>query len=76
MGYLLDTDLAKARESLAHIQRASEAELKELRLTVADSISSPLSVPSRPVDHADPLLQVPLQAQQAFLRIGAVVSGL
>jgi signal transduction histidine kinase len=34
MGYLLDTDLAKARESLAHIQRASEAALKELRLTV------------------------------------------
>ena len=34
MGYLLDTDLAKARESLAHIQRASEAALEELRLTV------------------------------------------
>jgi hypothetical protein len=27
MGYLLDTDPAKARESLAHIQRASEAAL-------------------------------------------------
>jgi hypothetical protein len=27
MGYLLDTDLARARESLAHIQRASEADL-------------------------------------------------
>jgi signal transduction histidine kinase len=34
MGYLLDTDPAKARESLAHIQRASEAALEELRLTV------------------------------------------
>ena len=35
MGYLLDgRDLAKARESLAHIQRASEAALEELRLTV------------------------------------------
>ncbi len=34
MGYLLGTDLAKARESLAHIQRASEAALEELRLTV------------------------------------------
>jgi signal transduction histidine kinase len=34
MSYLLDTDLAKARESLAHIQRASEAALEELRLTV------------------------------------------
>jgi signal transduction histidine kinase len=34
MGYLLDNDLAKARESLAHIQRASEAALEELRLTV------------------------------------------
>jgi signal transduction histidine kinase len=34
MGYLLDTDLDKARESLAHIQRASEAALEELRLTV------------------------------------------
>ena len=34
VGYLLDTDLAKARESLAHIQRASEAALEELRLTV------------------------------------------
>jgi signal transduction histidine kinase len=34
MGYLLDTDLAKARESLAHIQQASEAALEELRLTV------------------------------------------
>jgi len=34
MGYLLDNDLAKARESLAHIQRASESALEELRLTV------------------------------------------
>ena len=34
MGYLLETDPAKARESLAHIQRASEAALEELRLTV------------------------------------------
>jgi signal transduction histidine kinase len=34
MGYLLDTDLDKARESLAHIQRASEAALEELRLAV------------------------------------------
>jgi signal transduction histidine kinase len=34
MGYLLDTDLTKARESLSHIQRASEAALEELRLTV------------------------------------------
>jgi signal transduction histidine kinase len=34
MGYMLDTDLDKARESLAHIQRASEAALEELRLTV------------------------------------------
>jgi signal transduction histidine kinase len=34
MGYLLDTDPDKARESLAHIQRASEAALEELRLTV------------------------------------------
>lgn len=34
MGYLLDTDVGKARESLAHIQRASEAALEELRLTV------------------------------------------
>ena len=34
MGYLLDTDPGKARESLAHIQRASEAALEELRLAV------------------------------------------
>ena len=34
MGYLLDTDPDKARESLAHIQQASEAALEELRLTV------------------------------------------
>ncbi|HEX6523008.1 MAG TPA: sensor histidine kinase [Streptosporangiaceae bacterium] len=34
MGYLLDNDLGKARESLAHIQQASEAALEELRLTV------------------------------------------
>jgi signal transduction histidine kinase len=34
MGYLLDTDLDRARESLAHIQRASESALEELRLTV------------------------------------------
>jgi signal transduction histidine kinase len=34
MGYLLDSDLDKARESLAHIQRASEAALEELRLAV------------------------------------------
>jgi signal transduction histidine kinase len=34
MGYMLDTDLDKARESLAHIQRASEAALEELRLAV------------------------------------------
>jgi signal transduction histidine kinase len=34
MGYLLDTDLDQARESLAHIQRAGEAALEELRLTV------------------------------------------
>jgi signal transduction histidine kinase len=34
MSYLLDTDLDKARESLAHIQRASEAALEELRLAV------------------------------------------
>jgi signal transduction histidine kinase len=34
MGYLLGTDTDKARESLAHIQRASEAALEELRLTV------------------------------------------
>jgi len=34
MGYLLDSDAAKAKESLAHIQQASEAALEELRLTV------------------------------------------
>jgi signal transduction histidine kinase len=34
MAYLLDTDLGKARESLAHIQQASESALEELRLTV------------------------------------------
>ena len=34
MSYLLGNDLAKARESLGHIQRASEAALEELRLTV------------------------------------------
>ena len=34
MGYLLDTDPVKARESLAHIQQASEAALEELRLAV------------------------------------------
>ena len=34
MGYLLDTDPDKARESLAHIQQASEAALEELRLAV------------------------------------------
>jgi signal transduction histidine kinase len=34
MSYLLDADPAKARESLAHIQRASEDALEELRLTV------------------------------------------
>ncbi len=34
MSYLLDSDLDKARESLAHIQRASESALEELRLTV------------------------------------------
>jgi signal transduction histidine kinase len=34
MGYLLDSDQVKARESLAHIHRASEAALEELRLTV------------------------------------------
>jgi signal transduction histidine kinase len=34
MGYLLDTDLDRARESLAHIQQASGAALEELRLAV------------------------------------------
>jgi signal transduction histidine kinase len=34
MSFLLSTDPDKARESLAHIQRASEAALEELRLTV------------------------------------------
>jgi signal transduction histidine kinase len=34
MDYLLDTDPDKARESLAHIQQASESALEELRLTV------------------------------------------
>jgi signal transduction histidine kinase len=34
MGYLLDTDPDKARESLGHVQQASEAALEELRLTV------------------------------------------
>lgn len=34
MTYLLDADTEKARESLAHIQRASEDALDELRLTV------------------------------------------
>lgn len=34
MGYLLDSDLDKARDSLANIQQASEAALEELRLTV------------------------------------------
>jgi signal transduction histidine kinase len=34
MSYLLGTDPVKARESLAHIQQASEAALEELRLTV------------------------------------------
>ena len=34
MSYLLGADQDKARESLAHIQRASEAALEELRLTV------------------------------------------
>jgi signal transduction histidine kinase len=34
MGYLLEPGQARARESLEHIQRASEAALEELRLTV------------------------------------------
>jgi signal transduction histidine kinase len=34
MRYILDADPAKARESLEHIQRASEAVLEELRLAV------------------------------------------
>ena len=34
MTYLLDKDLARARESVGHIQNASEAALEELRLTV------------------------------------------
>lgn len=34
MAYLLDSDLGKARESLAHIQQASESALEELRMTV------------------------------------------
>jgi signal transduction histidine kinase len=34
MGYLLEADPARARESLTHIQHASEAALEELRLTV------------------------------------------
>jgi signal transduction histidine kinase len=34
MGYLIEVDPAKARESLAHIQQASEAALEELRLSV------------------------------------------
>jgi signal transduction histidine kinase len=34
MTYLLDKDSVEARESLAHIQNASEAALEELRLTV------------------------------------------
>jgi DNA-binding CsgD family transcriptional regulator len=34
MSYLLETDPARARESLTHIQHASEAALDELRLTV------------------------------------------
>src|SRR5260370_3136071 len=34
MGYLLGTDLAKARESLAHIRRAGEGALGEVRVTV------------------------------------------
>jgi signal transduction histidine kinase len=34
IGYLLDTDLDKTREALAHIQQASAAALEELRLAV------------------------------------------
>ena len=49
MGYLLDTDLDKARESLAHIQRASGAALEELRLTVGLLRQPGESEPTEPV---------------------------
>jgi signal transduction histidine kinase len=49
MGYLLDTDLDKARESLAHIQRASEAALEELRLAVGLLRQPGDSEPTEPV---------------------------
>jgi signal transduction histidine kinase len=75
MGYLLDTDLGKARESLAHIQRASESALEELRLTVGLLRQPGDREPTEPAGGLDRLDELIESFAATGLRVSCDVTG-
>jgi signal transduction histidine kinase len=75
MGYLLDADPDKARESLAHIQRASEAALEELRLTVGLLRQPGDREPTEPAGGLDRLGELISSFAATGLRVTCDVTG-
>ena len=75
MGYLLETDPAKARESLDHIQHASEAALEELRLTVGLLREPGESEPTEPAGKLSGLDELIGSFAATGLRVTCEVTG-
>jgi signal transduction histidine kinase len=76
MSYLLDSDPDKARESLAHIQRASEDALEELRLTVGLLRQPGDREPTEPAGGLDRLDELIDSFGSTGLRVNYAVTGL
>jgi signal transduction histidine kinase len=75
MRYILDTDPARARESLGHIQQASEAALEELRLTVGLLRQPGDQEPVEPVGGLSRISELIASFEAAGLRVKCDVTG-
>jgi len=75
MTYLLDKDPTGARQSLAHIQNASEAALEELRLTVGLLRQPGENEPVEPAGRLDRLDELIASFVAAGLRVRCDVTG-
>ena len=75
MSYLLGSDQDKARESLAHIQQASESALEELRLTVGLLRQPGEAEPLEPVGGLDRLGELSEAFAVTGLRVSCQVTG-
>ena len=75
LGYLLDEDQAAARESVTHIQRASEEALEDLRLTVGLLREPGAREPVEPMPGLDRLEELIGSFEGAGLRVTREVTG-